>query len=115
LDVIIFLTNWDEFGLKERHLKRSWIVNWLDGLPQDERLYHYLMGGARFVYRDATRGLTTRSKWQASLNTKYLFKLDRGRLNVKGVIFDHLTGLSSAYSGLPGTISSAFPPELQNL
>jgi hypothetical protein len=73
------------------------------------------MGEAQFVDRDATWGLTTHSKWQASLNTKYLFKFDRGRLNVKGVIFDHLTGLSSTYSGLPGSISSTFTPELQNV
>jgi hypothetical protein len=58
---------------------------------------------------------TTRSKWQASLNTRYLFKLDRGSLIVKGIIFDSLTGLSSTYSGLPGSISNNFSPELQNV
>jgi hypothetical protein len=129
LDVIIFLTHWDEPG--ERPLRRSWIVNWLDCLPLHERPYHYLTGEAQFVL-DITRGSiadqyldsvsrgrkkrpTTRSKWRASLKAKYLFNFDRGCLNVKGIIFDSLTGLSSTNSGLPGSTSSDVTPELQNV
>jgi hypothetical protein len=129
LDVIVFLTHWDEAG--ERPPGRSSIVNWLGCLPLCERPYHYLTGEAQFVEyvtlgsiagqdldslsREMKKPLTTRSKWQASLNTKYLFNFDRGHLNVKGIIFDSLTGLSSTNSGLPGSTSNNVTSELQNV